>query len=324
MQKSKKRESTKLLLLIFSCLGMTLVSSLGAELEPDALTQLPMDKTGIAIRYGYELLAHTPIYLGPNGTVGHYTKNLITCGNCHLQTGTQPNGNSWLDSHSIYPQYRQREGTIQTLADRVNTCLTHNLVGRPLPENGPEMRAILLYMKWIGEGQTVRHSDPDQRLPALAFLDRAANLAKGLIVYQEKCASCHGQKGEGRLRVDGKFYEFPPLWGNGSFSWGTSMSRLSILARFVRANMPYQAAPENKLKDEEAWDVSAFVLSHHFPKWSGATPFKDLLEKPFDYPIGPYADPFPREQHLLGPFKPILDFLTEKMGSKAALATSGV
>jgi thiosulfate dehydrogenase len=31
-------------------------------------------------------------------------------------------------------------------------------------------------------------------------------------------------------------------------------------------------------------------------------------EKPIDSPYGPYADPFPQDQHRFGPFKPIEEY----------------
>jgi thiosulfate dehydrogenase len=36
--------------------------------------------------------------------------------------------------------------------------------------------------------------------------------------------------------------------------------------------------------------------------------YPDRATKPIDNPYGPFADPFPIEQHRLGPFKPIEAF----------------
>lgn len=290
--------------------------------EPPEFRELPQDKTGLAIRYGFALLAETPIYIGPNGKSGRFARNKIACANCHMNVGAKPLGNSWLDAHSLYPQYRSREGKIQTLADRVNTCLQHNLAGKPLPVEGEEMRAILLYYRWLGRGRPVLDQDKDERLPKLEFLPVAADPAKGKVVFENSCVSCHGSDGAGRLRKDGLSYEFPPLWGKESFSVGTSMSRLSVLARFVKGNMPFEA--KEKLSDEDAWNVSAYVLSQKRPPYVGKSPFPTLEAKPFDYPIGPYADEFPSSQHLLGPFKPVIDHWIKTHGERATRAASGI
>ena len=61
------------------------------------------------------------------------------------------------------------------------------------------------------------------------------------------------------------------------------------------------------LQAEEAWDLAAFVSSRPRPAWAGKLPFPTQNEKPFDYPIGPFGDPFPLTQHLLGPYGPIID-----------------
>ncbi|MES2963464.1 MAG: cytochrome C, partial [Bdellovibrionota bacterium] len=112
------------------------------------LRDLPMTKYGLSVRYGYALLADTPKYIGPDSK-RKFAGNSMACANCHMDVGARPLGNSWLDAHSLYPQYREREGKIQTLADRVNTCLQHNLAGKPLPVDGDEMKAITLYYRWL-------------------------------------------------------------------------------------------------------------------------------------------------------------------------------
>jgi thiosulfate dehydrogenase len=283
----------------------------------DDLNEIP-GKTGAAIRYGYELLSETPKYFGPKGKVKTLTKSRMACRNCHIDVGRNPVGNSWLDSHGAYPQYRAREGMIQTLADRVNACMQFPMQGKPILAESEEMRSILLYMKWIGKGRPSVDKDMDQRLVPLAFLNRAANPSRGKDVYQNYCVSCHGLNGEGKLNDDKIAFKYPPLWGNESYIVGSSMSRLSLLARFIKGTMPQNTTKDKPvLSDEDAWDVAAFVNTQKRPSWKFASPFKSVEEKPFDYPIGPFADSFKPEQHQLGPFQEILDFWKAKQGSRA-------
>lgn len=295
-------------------LAAVAVWAFAAAQEPQAtrppLSDLPPGPAGAKINYGYELLANTARWIGPKGKAGSYARTRMSCANCHMDVGRLPFGNSWLDTHGLYPQYRGREGKVQTLAERVNACLTHPMQGKPLPEDGREMQAILLYYRWLAKGRPSLDNDPDTRLPPLAYLDRAADPAAGKKVYELRCAVCHGTDGQGRLAVDKDSFIYPPLWGRESYMQGSSMSRLSVLARFIKGNMPFQTATPDKpiLSDAEAWDAAAFISSQPRPGWAGPQPFPDAAEKPFDYPIGPYSDKFPVEQHLRGPFGPILEY----------------
>src|ERR1035437_8746381 len=71
---------------------------------PDTST-IPHDQFGDMVRYGRELIVNTARYIGPNGTVGKYTANKISCSNCHLDAGTRPYGFNFFSSHARYPQY---------------------------------------------------------------------------------------------------------------------------------------------------------------------------------------------------------------------------
>jgi thiosulfate dehydrogenase len=291
---------------------------------PPELKDLPEGRTGEIIKYGFELLANTAEWIGPNGKIKAYAGNRMACRNCHLDVGQRPGGNSWLDTHGLYPQYRAREGMVQTLAERVNVCIEHPLNGKPLPQDSPEMKAILLYLQWIGRGRPILKEDPDDRLVQITMLPRKTDMLKGKVVFENRCVGCHGADGQGKLKDSEIGYTFPPLWGKNSFVMGSSMSRVSVLARFIKGNMPLGArATSTILTDEEAWDVAGYINSHDRPKWRGLYPFPSKSEKPFDFPIGPYADPFPLEQHLFGPFQPIIDYWKER-GKNFGLSSLGI
>ena len=61
------------------------------------------NKNGALIQYGYELIAHTSLYLGPKGSVQH-TTNGMNCQNCHLEAGTKPWGLNYGAVFSTYPK----------------------------------------------------------------------------------------------------------------------------------------------------------------------------------------------------------------------------
>jgi thiosulfate dehydrogenase len=104
--------------------------------------------------------------------------------------------------------------------------------------------------------------------------------------------------------------DYPPLWGDQSYNEGAGLFRMSRLAGYVKANMPFGASYQNpQLSDEEAWDVAAYINSQPRPKHPFLqTDWPKIEKKPFDHPFGPYADTFPEMQHKYGPFEPIVAF----------------
>ncbi len=279
---------------------------------PDTST-IPHDEYGDMVRYGRELIVNTAYYLGPDGTVGHYLNNKMNCGNCHLDAGTRPYGLNYFSSHARYPQYRGRENRILTLAERINNCIERPHHGRPMPLDSKEMVAMVSYMRWLSQGVPTGKRVPGDGGIELKYPDRAADPAKGAIVYTEHCARCHGAEGQGQFKPDSSGYIYPPLWGPHSYENGSSMHRVLKAARFIKANMPHNIATWDKpvLTDEQAIDVAAFVNDdriHSRPQMNNARGYENELRKPIDYDAPPFPDGFSAEQHKLGPYQPIIDY----------------
>ena len=253
--------------------------------------------------YGYNLIANTSYYLGPKGIVKPIT-NGMNCQNCHLSAGTIPYGNNYSAVVSTYPKFRDRSGSIETISKRVNDCIERSLNGVALDTNSKEMKAILSYMHWVGDEIPKGKKPKGSGLLELEYLKRPANPSNGEIVYQAKCASCHGNNGEGKLKDDGSGYIYPPVWGQNSYNTGAGLYRLSRFAGYVKANMPYGLATYNKpqLSDEEAWDVAAYVNSQPRPKKTFSQDWPDISKKPIDHSYGPFSDDFSEVQHKYGPY----------------------
>lgn len=257
------------------------------------------------VRYGRELVAHTSEYLGPNGKVMHIT-NGMNCQNCHLDAGTKVFGNNYSAVASTYPKFRARSGTEENIEKRVNDCMERSLNGIALPNDSRELKAIVAYIRWVGQEVPKGVSPKGVGLVEVPFLDRAANPEKGKAVYISKCQSCHQAGGEGLLNEAKTAYTYPPLWGNNSYNTGAGLFRLSRFAGYVKANMPLGAAHTNpQLSDEEAWDVAAFVNSQPRPEMNLSKDWPDISKKPVDHPFGPFKDGFSEQQHKYGPFAPI-------------------
>jgi thiosulfate dehydrogenase len=266
--------------------------------------------------YGRQLLRKTAAFLGPDheDPERRFSGTRMACASCHIDTGTEPGTLSLLQASTRYPRFSGRDGVEGDLRDRINGCMQRSMNGKPLPRNSIEMIAMESYILSLGDqyaamGETRR--SPNEP-PAFLEPDRAADVAAGQIVYEERCQVCHGVDGEGLKATtdisDG--YLFPPLWGPDSFNNGAGMTRVLTAARFIKARMPLGDAD---LSNDEAYDVAAYVNSHPRPQKSNLeVDYPDRSLKPVDSPYPPYADSFPIEQHRLGPFGPIREFYNNR------------
>jgi thiosulfate dehydrogenase len=270
-----------------------------AELLPDSKL----------IAYGQELIAHTGDYFGENGSLRPGTINGMNCQNCHLDAGTKPFGNNYSAVQSTYPQMRARSGMLETIAKRVNDCFMRSLNGQAIDTTSREMLAIQAYIKYLGTNVPKGIKPKGAGLVEVPMLERPADPVAGAQIYAAKCASCHGSYGGG-LPIPGEARNYPPLWGDKSYNQGAGLFRMSRLAGYVKANMPFGTNYDNpQLSDADAWDVAAFINSQPRPKHPFLdTDWPDISKKPFDHPFGPYKDSFPEAQHKFGPFLPIIAF----------------
>jgi thiosulfate dehydrogenase len=268
------------------------------------IDQLPASGEADLIRYGKDLIARTSYYLGPKGKVATIT-NGMNCQNCHLEAGTRLWGNNYSAVFSTYPRYRERSGTVENIYKRINDCIERSLNGKKIDTNSREMQAISTYINWLGHNVPKDVKPFGAGIRTISFLNRAADPARGRIVYEEKCQRCHGKNGEGVFIADGTMYEYPPLWGPDSYNTGAGLFRLGRFAGYVKDNMPFDKASHSSphLTDEEAWDVAAFVNSQPRPQKEFSKDWPNIAGKPVDHPFGPFADGLSEQQHKYGPWE---------------------
>ncbi|MBC2838773.1 c-type cytochrome [Robiginitalea sp. SC105] len=272
---------------------------------------LPPTESNLEIRLGYEVFMNTSVFLGPEQPDPDrlFSGNRLACANCHLNAGTKPFGAPLIGVVKRFPQYRGREDKIGTIEERVNGCMERSMNGRKMPEEMPEMRALIAYLSWLG-----RYAPKDGKVLGQGFLpleipERAVDLVHGEAVFQTHCTVCHGSDGQGQASPAGG-YAYPPLWGDDSFNNGAGMTRVITAAQFIKGNMPFGVTWDRPLlTDEEAYDVAGYINSRLRPdKPNRELDFPDLSKKPVSTPYGPFADPFPPIQHQMGPFQPIMDY----------------
>ena len=273
---------------------------------------LPRDTAGMQVREGRDLITATYAHIGPNvpDAAKRYAGNNLACTNCHLQAGTKKFGLPLFGLFGQFPQYSPRSGSEISIEDRINSCMTRSMNGRALPQDAPEMRAMVGYIKFLSTGVTGAQSLPGMGAGKMPEVSRAADPQRGKLIYARQCLGCQNTDGSG-VRVSSPRsdmgYVMPPLWGDDSFNDGAGMARLTNLANFVHFNMPHGVDYLNaRLTPEESWDVAAFVVSQPRPQRAGLDKdFPELLAKPLDAPFGPYADGFSEKQHKYGPYAPI-------------------
>jgi thiosulfate dehydrogenase len=301
-------------LLLFACREnepSALLPQEQSSIQPTPLSEFwqPLDVFGIydnkkskEVLYGRDLIIHTAYYFGPRGRIAQQT-NGLNCQNCHLDAGTKVFGNNYGSVASTYPKVRARSGKVESIEKRINDCFERSLNGKPLRESSKEMRAMVAYMKFLGENVKKGDKAPGSGLKDLPFLSRAADPSKGKVVYELRCASCHQSNGQGIIDGIGQSYVYPPLWGPHSFNDAAGLSRISNMAKYVKYNMPLGVSHETpELSDEDAWDVAAYIESQPRPHKSVPQDWPNIAKKPIDHPFGPYADQFSEQQHKYGPF----------------------
>jgi thiosulfate dehydrogenase len=256
----RRRGTTRSVWLLISCLVTAIISLLYAH-RPTAAAESPQSPSSTPsvtapaedlIALGKRIFHDTP------HAAKLYVGSRLACGNCHLKDGTAPYAAPMVGIAAFFPEFSQRVNRKISLQDRVNECFVRSENGRPLPEGGREMAALIAYIESLPPNNA-EGSEPAGRglikLPALA-----GSPQRGEAIYTAQCASCHGSDGAGIAPT------FPPLWGSASFNDGAGMSHIQNMAAFVVKNMP--PTSPGSLSPQQAFDVSSYIHTKPRPKYN--------------------------------------------------------
>ena len=231
----------------------------------------PEGKLGELVKLGEDIMLHTDTHPLTKDLVG----NKLNCASCHLKgsdgkPGTGDGIGTFIGTATAFPAYSKREKTVQSLQDRANNCFMRSMNGkRPIIDSKASM-AMYAYITWLSDGMpmhmdTKRPCSPKnsarwaknaKKFAKIQKKATHANYENGKKIFAAKCASCHGDHGQG-------MGNFPPLWGKDakgnwlSYNTGAGMSKLNKGAAWVQSNMPLGQG--GTLKDQEAADVMLFV-----------------------------------------------------------------
>src|ERR1700752_793786 len=167
--------------------GILVLTALAASAtaEPQAfipwtmpeVSTLPRDARGQLIRDGRDLMLATYAHIGPNVTdpAKRYAGNNLACTNCHLDGGTKKFGMPLFGIYNDFPAYSARTGGPITIEDRINSCMTRSMNGRALPDDAPEMRALVAYVQFLSTGVPKGQQVPGLGNGKMKELSRAAD-----------------------------------------------------------------------------------------------------------------------------------------------------
>lgn len=204
------------------------------------------------IRQGRAIFDETPKY------AAGYVGNALSCNDCHIQSGTAAFAAPMIGLPGLFPMFNQRAGRVISLHDRIQECFVRSENGHPLPEDGPEMRALVSYIEWLSTGHQRGRPFPGRGFVKLPAAEPDA--AHGSAIYREQCAPCHGSEGSGAPPI------IPALWGPQSYNDAAGMNTVPKMAAFVQHNMP-QNHP-GTLPPQDAYDVAAFIHAKPRPRFN--------------------------------------------------------
>ena len=213
------------------------------EWRPPAPDAIPQGPLGDSIRLGRLIFTQTPKY------AREYIGNQQSCSDCHLAAGAAPFAAPVVGLPGLFPMFDERANRVITFTERIQECFLRSENGRRLPDEGPEMTALIAYIQWLSKGQPTGQAFPGRGLVHLPEL--APIVQHGERVYIRRCSGCHGKDGSGTLTPA------PPLWGPGAYNDGAGMNEVAKMAAFVQHNMP--ADKPGSLSAQDSYDVAAFI-----------------------------------------------------------------
>lgn len=257
---------------------------------PPSESSIPAGPLGGVIRQGRAIFTDTPDHAAA------YVGNGLSCSNCHLDAGRLANSAPLWGAYGMYPQYRKKNGHVNSFGERLQGCFKFSMNGKAPPLDSAEMVALETYAWWLSKGAPVGVELKGAGYPKQGFKPpQPPDYTRGETIFKNNCALCHGDDGQGQ-QVAGRNV-FPPLWGPQSFNWGAGMHQLDNAAAFIKANMPFSRG--DTLSDQDAWDVAMFMDAHERPqdpRFNGSV--SETRKKYHDTPVSLYGTEV--NGHLLG------------------------
>ncbi|GAA3560302.1 MAG: c-type cytochrome [Pseudomonadales bacterium] len=209
------------------------------------------------------ILKGRDMFLNTQQFRGEYVFNDMTCKSCHMGEGRMNwSGPVW-PAVTTLPDFRGKNRHVNSVEERIAGCFAYSMNGQPPAYGSDDMLAMVAYHQWLARSAPVYERNIAGR--GFSHLGRERpelDYGRGREVYEQQCAVCHGDDGQGQHK-DGQVV-FPPLWGDDSYNWGAGMTRIFTAASFIKNNMPL--GKPGSLSDDDAWQVANYINSQERPQ----------------------------------------------------------
>jgi thiosulfate dehydrogenase len=231
---------------VFVAAAAICYASSAMAFTPPPESAIPKGPLGDSIKRGEQIFTATHKYAGP------FVGNHLNCSNCHLDSGRKADAIPMWGAWPLYPQFRTKNGKINTMALRIQECFLYSMNGKKPPADSDTVTDLQSYFAWLATGAPTGMTLPGASYPVLPASSTAPDPKRGAQLFAKNCVACHGADGHGNEAA-----AIPPLWGPQSFNAGAGMHEVEKAARFIRANMPQ--GQENTLTPDQARDIAAYI-----------------------------------------------------------------
>jgi len=194
-----------------------------------------------------------------------------TCVHCHQGVGDKQDaaGNRLVGSNNLgaswvmADMYDRFTGMLLPHEWRQMQCYINSSNGFKPNAADDLLRDVTAYSRFLAAALDLKIGNryPEQgmdEITAAATLRRGDDYVRGAYVYRQKCATCHGPQGFGKV-VQGQVL-YPALAGPESFSFDSRMNFAKIdtvTPGFICRNMPLGA--EGSLENQECRDIAYYL-----------------------------------------------------------------
>ena len=238
--------------LIAACSAIVVAAASAGAFTPPPDTAIPKGPFGDSVRRGEAIFTDTQ----KNGRP--FVGNALNCSNCHLDHGRQPDAAPMWAAWLLYPEFRTKNGKVNTMALRIQECFCYSMNGKMPPSDSQLVTDLESYFYWLATGAPTGQKLPGQGYPALNGPHKAPDIGRGKTAYSTHCVICHGADGNGNRQAG-----IPPLWGPHSFNKGAGMYQVETAARFILTNMPLGLG--GTLSVQQAYDIASYIESQPRP-----------------------------------------------------------
>jgi thiosulfate dehydrogenase len=248
--------SIRIIVLSIALVACAPLPVLAGGFAPPPDSAIPAGPFGDSVKRG------EAIFINTQKNAHDYVGNGLNCSNCHLDKGRQAGAAPMWAAWPLYPQFRAKNGKVNTMSLRIQECFLYSMNGKMPPADSAVLTDLQSYFYWLAKGTATGEKLPGQGYVALTKPARDPDFKRGAVSYANHCAACHGPTGQGNNGAGGAM-QVPPLWGARSFNKGAGMYQTPTAAAFIHANMPLGQG--NTLSVQDAFDIAAFVESKPRP-----------------------------------------------------------